>query len=119
MKSERRRFRRFDVALDVAFDAEAKAVAGITKNISRSGLCFESPVFDHRLNEKVELRIKLPEQDTFIPFSGNVAWTKQVADRYLVGLEFQEIDKAAKVEILDYAYDLWIETQKRAGAIVQ
>lgn len=119
MISERRRFRRFDVSLDVVFDATSSAVTGITKNVSRSGICFESTAFDRPLNERMELRVKLPGQDTFVSLSGNVAWTKQVADRYQVGLEFQEIDKAAKVEILDYAYDRWLETQRRSGTAVQ
>lgn len=119
MTSDRRRFKRFDVSLDVAFDSSSTAVTGITKNVSRSGLCFESPAFDHPLNGLMELRVKLPGQDSFVPLSGNVAWTRQIAGRHLVGLEFQEIDKSAKCEILDHAYDLWIEAQRSAGTGIQ
>ena len=112
MLNERRKFMRFDVSLDVAFKApkeSEKHVTGVTRNFSRSGLCFESRTFGTALNSIMELEVKLPDQDTFISVLGNVAWKERLADKYLVGIDLIEIDKDAKGQILDYAYELWVE----------
>ncbi|MBI4682301.1 MAG: PilZ domain-containing protein [Nitrospirae bacterium] len=116
MLSERRKFNRFDISLDVAFKDPKKSRAhftGVTKNFSRSGLCFESDTAGLALNSLMELEVKLPDQDTFVPVSGNVAWKAQVKDKCWVGIEFSEINKEDKSRILDYAYDLWVEENRK------
>jgi hypothetical protein len=112
MLSERRRFKRFDVSLGVAFKTSKESdeyFTGVTKNFSRSGLCLESQTFDHALNSLMKLKVKLPDQDTFIPVLGNVAWKKQFGDKCWIGIELIEMNKEAKSQILDYAYALWVE----------
>ena len=115
MMSERRKFRRFDVSLDVAFKVSNGSQAfftGITKNVSRSGLCFESHAFDPALKEGMELKVKLPGRDTYALVKGMIAWKEQMKDACWVGIEFKEIDKEAKGQILEYAYDLWVEKNR-------
>ena len=115
MLSDRRKFMRFDVSLDVAFRALTNAgdyVSGVTKNFSRSGLCFEFPAVSLALESQMELELKLPHNNTSIPVSGNVAWKEQVKDTCLIGIEFTEINKEAKIQILDYAYDRWVEKNR-------
>ncbi|MBI5664948.1 MAG: PilZ domain-containing protein [Nitrospirae bacterium] len=122
MVSDRRKFMRFDVSLDVAFRASKNAgdyVSGVTKNFSRSGLCFESPAVDLALMSPIELEIKLPYNDTLIPVAGNVAWKEQLEDNCLIGLEFTEINKEAKSQILDYAYDRWVERNRNLKSAAQ
>ena len=122
MLSERRKFKRFDVSLDVAFKASKNAggyFSGVTKNFSRSGLCFESPTVSLALKAPMELEVKLPDQDTFVPVSGNVAWKYQLEDKCLIGIEFTEINKEAKSQILDYAYDLWVEKNRGLKSVGQ
>jgi len=115
MLSERRKFKRFDVSLDVTFKTFKNAgghFSGVTKNFSRSGLCFELPAVSLALNDAMELEIKLPDNNAFIPVAGNVAWKEQLKDKCLIGIEFTEIDKEAKSQILDYAYDRWVEMNR-------
>ncbi len=120
MESERRKFMRFDVSLEVAFKASKNAgedISGITKNFSRSGLCFESPAVGLAKKASMELELKLPYNDSFIPVSGNVAWKEQYEDKCLIGIEFTEINKEAKSQILDYAYDRWVEKNRALKSV--
>lgn len=120
MLSDRRKFMRFDISLDVAFKTSKESgghFAGITKNFSRSGLCFESDPLGLSLNEYMELEVKLPDQDTFIPVSGNIAWKEQSEKKCWVGIEFSDINKEAKSQILDYAYDLWVEKNRDLNSV--
>jgi len=120
MISERRRFKRFDVSLDVAFKASKNAsgyISGVTKNFSRSGLCFESPDVGLTLKDLMELEVKLPHNDSFVPVAGNVAWKEQLKDKCLIGIEFTEINKEAKSQILDYAYDRWVEKNRHLESV--
>lgn len=120
MVSERRKFMRFDVSLEVAVKASENAgdyFRGVTMNFSRSGLCFESPPVTFALKAPMELELKLPDNDTFIPVSGNIAWQEQFEDKCLIGLEFTEINKEAKIQILDYAYDRWVEKNRNLKSV--
>jgi c-di-GMP-binding flagellar brake protein YcgR len=122
MLSERRKFKRFDVSLEVAFKAVKNAdeyFSGVTKNFSRSGLCFESLAVGFAMNAPMELELKLPYNDSYIPVSGNVAWKEQFEDKCLIGIEFSEINKDAKSQILDYAYNLWVEKNRNLNSIEQ
>jgi c-di-GMP-binding flagellar brake protein YcgR len=123
MLSDRRKFKRFDVSLDVAFRASkgtGESYAGVTKNFSRSGVCFELDDFPPVKDSLAEVEVKLPHQDSFVTVMGSVAWKEQVKDKCWVGLEFVEMDKEAKSQILDYAYDIWVEenmNQKSLGSL--
>ena len=120
MLSERRKFIRFDLSLDVAFRASKNAgeyINGVTKNFSRSGLCFESPAVSLALKFPMKLELKLPYNDTSIPVSGIVAWKEQFEDKCLIGVEFTEINKEAKSQILDYAYDRWVERNRNLKSV--
>jgi c-di-GMP-binding flagellar brake protein YcgR len=120
MLHDRRKFMRFDISLDVAFKASKNAgehFSGRTKNFSRSGLCFESPAASLALKSVMELEIKHPDNDTFIPVFGNVAWKEQLGEKCLIGIEFTEINKEAKSQILDYAYDLWVEKNRNLESV--
>ncbi len=120
MLSDRRKYMRFDISLDVAFRASRNAgdyVSGVTKNFSRSGLCFESIAVRLALESQMELELKLPYNDTFIPVSGNIAWKEEVEDKCLIGIEFTEINKEAKSQILDYAYDRWVEENRNLKSV--
>lgn len=111
MVFERRRFKRFDVPLDVKFklfENPSEYLSGITKNFSREGLCFESPDIDPELFKPVELKVKLPNRDTFTHVLGDLVWKEQLKNTCLAGIKFRVIEKECKSEILDFAYDLWV-----------
>ena len=119
MLNERRRFKRFDVSLDVTLERPVQSgehITGMTKNFSRSGLCFESKAFAVALKSPLELKVKLPGKDSFVPVRGDVVWKDELKDRCWIGVELREIDKEAKRQILDYAYDLWVEKNRELMA---
>ena len=116
MVSERRRFKRFDVSLDVTFETSMQPgeyIAGVTKNFSRSGLCFESRSFAEALESPMALKLKLPEQDSFVSVLGDVVWKEELRDKCWIGIQLREINKEAKRQILDHAYDLWVEENRQ------
>ena len=116
MVSERRRFKRFDVSLDVTFETSMQSgeyITGVTKNFSRSGLCFESQAFATALKSPMALKLKLPEQDSFVSVLGDVVWKEELRDKCWIGIQLREINKEAKRQILDHAYDLWVEENRQ------
>lgn len=113
MSIERRRFIRFDVPLEVLFkssDDSSLLFSGITKNFSRYGCCVEVKSSDLSLEETMELQLRHPRKDTFVSASGKVVWKQQLDhDIYQVGINLLAMDREAKSEILDFAYDVWLE----------
>lgn len=112
MQIERRKFIRFDVPLDMEFKPlkdRSEYLPGITINFSREGFCFETESRDLRMNEVLELKVKLPNKDMFTPVVGEIVWKKQLKDKYLAGIQLEDMDKEAKSEILDHAYNIWLE----------
>ena len=122
MLKERRRFKRFDVSLDVAFktpEESGEYLTGVTKNFSRSGFCFESQSFGTSLKSPLEVKVKLPGEDTYVLVLGDVAWNEQSEEKCWIGIELREMNKVAKRQILDYAYDQWLEENIRLIAAGQ
>ncbi len=84
----------------------------MTRNFSRQGLCFESEDIDLCLKGFFELSVKHPQEGKPVPILGNIVWTRQVGSKCLAGVALIEMDKEAKLDILDYAYDKWIEKRR-------
>ena len=121
MSKERRQYKRFDVSLEIAFKASQESDTyffGSVKNFSRKGLCFESQTLGPALHSPVELKVKLPGEDTFISASGNVSWKEQFKDKCWVGVEIEEMNTEAKGQILDYAFDQWVEKNRELNRTV-
>ena len=115
MLDERRNFKRFDIPLNVEFkisNSLEKYLTGITVNFSRSGLCLESNATAPDISEVTELKIKLPEKETYLTAVCDVAWQKRVDDKFMMGVKLMAMDKEAKNEILQYAYDLWLKKMR-------
>jgi len=113
MSIERRKFIRFEIPLNVIFkpaNDNTPYSPGITKNFSRYGCCIESKRTDLALSENLELQVKHPRKDILISAFANIVWKQQLGDdKCLLGVNLLEIDKEAKSEILDFAYDMWLE----------
>jgi len=121
MLAERRKFIRFDVPLDVIFkisDDSTPYSVGTTKNFSRHGCCIESKSADIKLHKNMDIQVKHPTKDIFVYASGNVVWKQQLDnDRCLLGIDIIEMNKEAKSEILDFAYDIWLEKNINPDAV--
>ncbi|RJQ54614.1 MAG: PilZ domain-containing protein [Nitrospiraceae bacterium] len=112
MQDERRRHIRFEVPLDVTFrplNDQAPYSAGVIRNFSRSGCCIESGDPETSLKEILELKVRHPQKDMFVNATGDIVWKRPVGGGWLAGVRILEMDKAAKSEILDFAYDIWLE----------
>ena len=111
MLPNRRNYFRFDVPMKVTMDNEKigkASLTGTTKNLSRSGLCFETDNTDIQPNDRIELNIEIPDNKASYPLLVDVMWKQQVNDRYLTGVKIVSMDSEAKSEVLDYAYDMWL-----------
>lgn len=121
MLKDRRKCLRFDIPLDVKF--KSKEVAGyslgVTNNFSRKGFCFEMQKFDPKSKETIELKVRHPQEDTFISVTGDIVWRRQVEAKYLVGIKLREMHKEAKWEILDCCYNTWTDKMRRKNKKVK
>lgn len=110
MEEERRKYIRYEIPLAVEFKLKDSSAysPGVTKNFSRAGLCFESEDTGLQLKEIVDLRVKLPNEDTFIQAIGDVMWKEKRENKCLIGVKLIAMDAAAKSQILDKAYDRWV-----------
>ncbi|RJQ16265.1 MAG: PilZ domain-containing protein [Nitrospiraceae bacterium] len=109
---DRRKYIRFDVPLNVMFKTDGNGAGyfeGVTRNFSRDGCCIESKNINVKLYETMQLQVKHPTRDMFVSLSGDIVWKQEIKDRCLAGIRLLMMDKEAKSEILDFAYDMWLE----------
>lgn len=112
---DNRKFRRFDLHLNVELKPNqdySTYMVGITRNFSREGFSFVSEHFTHNDSETLEFRMLHPQKGVKVPVHGNIVWKRQVRDRCLAGVKIVKMGSEHKSEILDYAYDRWLEAQK-------
>ena len=114
MNEERRIYNRFEIPLDVKFNISRGDTdyTGITKNFSRSGLCLESRDATPVSGDVIDLNIKHPMEDTYVSAVGDVVWQRKDDDRCLMGIRILAMDKEAKTDILNCAYDNWIAAMR-------
>ncbi len=121
MLHDRRKFLRFDIPLHVKFkpskDKLEKYVLGLTINFSRQGFCFEAPDIALEPTETLELKVMLPRENAFVPVVGDIVWKKQVDSKFMVGIKLIAMNKEAKWEILDYAYNTWMSKAQGKNTI--
>jgi hypothetical protein len=110
----RRKFPRFNFAVDVEFNASGVPFSGITKNVSRDGISFilQSCIVDS--GSPLQFQMQNPQRDDTIGAFGNITWKRQMGDEWLLGLRFQFINKVDKSDILDVAYDNWLSGMRKS-----
>jgi hypothetical protein len=99
MLDERREFERFDTSHDAAIKSTkyvGEWFAAEIKNVSKSGLCFETMDIQPDLKDNMELEVKLPGGGAFVTVSGSIAWNKYLDNRCLVGIELADMDEDTK-----------------------
>ena len=109
MLDRRRKFPRFNFAVDVEFNASGVVFSGMTKNVSREGISFILQSCSVDAGTPLQFQIQNPHQrkDT-IEACGDIDWKRQMGDEWHLGLRFKFINKAYKSDILDVAYDNWL-----------
>ena len=108
--SERRRFPRYNVALDIAFGPVSSSFDSVdekllkrtvTIDLSIGGLCLYSD-FLYPINSQLSCLISLPGRDEPITVVGLVAWfqrTDQRAHSFKLGLEFVQLSEDSRSAI--------------------
>lgn len=111
--SEKRKFIRFDIPLCVKFQPSTEATEfcfGVTRNFSRAGLNFESHYFEHEPGNTFELKVEIPQQNTFVSVMGDIVWKRRNEAKCITGIKIKAMDNEAKWDILDYGYIRWVDT---------
>lgn len=99
-----------------------------TTNISQGGLAIEvidAPILIQkkllRFNKDIFLKIDIPKKEQLIEFTGKIQWydilQKQMPNRYLIGIKFNNINPDNKIDILSYSLKL-IRKKKIARFVV-
>ena len=109
--TERRRFLRFETALNALCDIvnEKRKAHYKVKNISKEGALV---ILDKKLKEGDEINLSMDVPGDNIPIfaSGEVAWQKEDNQRnlYQTGVRFKKIDGHDKGRLLEYIYLQWL-----------
>jgi c-di-GMP-binding flagellar brake protein YcgR len=109
---ERRRFLRFDTALNALCEivSNKRKASYKVKNISNEGALVLS---DEKLGEGVEINMSVDVPGDNVPIFAacRVAWQRALNDkgRYETGLKFTKIDNSDKVRLKEYLYLQWLK----------
>ena len=119
MSIERRKYIRFNAAIDGEFQVRDTEIHGMlmTDDFSRGG-------FKAQLNTRipkdsiVDFEMNFPQ--SIVPFfaSGRVVWIDTVGQDYAkfkAGVQLVEIDPLERLNIINYCYKLWSKDQKEEG----
>jgi hypothetical protein len=111
MFDDKRKFMRFDMPLNVQMGNTADAANSLcatTKDFSREGLSVYAHNFNYEPNDTLQLKMEVPLRQDMAELVGQVMWKKQVEGGWHAGLKFCQINKETKMDILEFAYDEWL-----------
>ncbi|MFA5165349.1 MAG: PilZ domain-containing protein [Candidatus Omnitrophota bacterium] len=114
--SEKRKFMRFDVAIEVEYmvPGNGAPVEGIsvTRNLSREGMQIS---VNSKLVPGTELEIKLriPEDAAPVYAKGDLVWVEKAEAKTEsgAGIKFTQMSPFDRNRILDHVYKEWVEQQ--------
>ena len=109
---EKRKFIRFSLNVQLQLKPAMPGVNfmdGLTRNFSREGFSFVSENFTPGTDKTLEFMLTHPLKDIVVPVLGDVMWQSTIHGKSLAGIKFKQIESEFKVEILDHAYDIWLQ----------
>jgi c-di-GMP-binding flagellar brake protein YcgR len=115
---ERRKFMRFDAALNASYEVAKDAGRGrsVVKNLSREGVQI---LADRELAKGTEvgLHMNVPGDNVPVYASAQVAWSSRRESGsgpvFATGMKFITIDRYDKARLLDYVYSQWLKFLKK------
>ena len=111
--TDRRKFIRFLITLNVKAKKEKEESFGLVKDFSRKGLRAVFDDFNFDINSYVELELQRLSRDMFIPATAEVIWKRPIKGKWEVGFRLKEFLPQAKAEILDLCYRGWLRGASR------
>ena len=112
--SERRKYMRFNAALDIEYKTLAlNPIFGkaLIKDLSREGLRFHTKQ-EIPVGAPVEISMNVPGDNLPVFASGKVAW----ADGLEAGVKFTKINRTDRARMLEYVYNEWLKTARKGVA---
>lgn len=113
--TERRRFLRFQTALNALCETLSEKIKSPVKNISKEGALL---ILDKKLREGAELNLSMDVPGDNVPIfaSCEVAWQKGPLQNntYETGVRFKRIDNPDKGRLLEYIYTQWLRLIDKA-----
>lgn len=109
-RMNKRKFLRFAVPLRIELSGEN--IRGFTKDFSREGL---KAVFNHfpfDASSHIKFKVQKPNEDVYIPVSGEVMWKKVAEKRCEVGIRLRNFPPGLKAKILEHGYHAWVKDKK-------
>ena len=113
MLDDKRKFPRFNFAVDVEFRANDDSFSGMTKNVSRDGISFISHSCSVDIGTPLQFQMQNPQREDTIEAYGDIAWKRKIDNEWHLGLRFQFINNTDKSDILDVAYDNWLSGSRQ------
>ena len=117
MLDNKRKFPRFNFAVDVKFNASGVAFSGMTNNVSRDGISFILQSCSVDAGSLLQFQMQNPQREDTIEACGDIAWKRQMGDECHLGLRFKDINKVDKSEILNVAYDNWLSGIRKSQQV--
>jgi hypothetical protein len=74
---------------------------GLMRNFSCGGLNLVSYDSSFMPQEGLELNLRFPHSDQFVPVLGNVVWEKQTGNKYVAGIKLEIMDKEIQNQIME------------------
>lgn len=115
---ERRKFIRFDTALDASYEILGGTAKGpsVVKNLSREGAQIVADT-EFGTGTEVGLHLNVPGDNVPIFACAEVAWNKKTDSQgkagFATGMKFTKIDRYDKARLLDYVYSQWLKFLKK------
>lgn len=109
---DKRRYKRFLLPVTHYESMDSKHIRGVSDvwDVSREGFRILSPVIVKK-ETLLQFKINVPNVLDLV-CQGTVCWHEAASKGYWLGLRFVQIDAADKADLLNYAYDYWLETEK-------
>ncbi len=110
--TERRKFLRFDTALNALCDIVSEKCRACYKviNISKEGALL---VIDKKLRagDEIKLSMDVPGDNVPVYAAGQVAWQRESnsTNQFDTGIRFTNIDSVDRGRLLEYIYSQWLK----------
>ena len=107
--SEKREYLRFRISLDVDLvgSGPSEPLSATVENFSRQGIGIILKNGRQPKGPEVDLNLHLESQESPIPAKGRITWMESRSGKNHMGVEIQKIDREAKSDILEMAYQKW------------
>ncbi len=109
---DKRKYPRFLLPVAHYEGIDKKQIRGVSDvwDVSRNGFRILSP---SRIRQGTILNCKINIPGVLdIVCQGEVRWSQPAEKGYWEGLRFTRINVADKIDLLNYAYDYWLETER-------